>query len=287
MEFKEKRYVKVLDSSGCVVKSDNYITTELQENLIKALLVLEGSLKETNRLVYEGDAFEIIDPSLYPVVFGVTKILPRDKIKLGDSIIRIAQGVTMPVPPKVEPDPSLIPDEVSLVYLNTKKHSSCRFQWLPFDVEFENDGNARIRSYINNVHSLEYRNVYLSIEKMVNSSISLWNEILSALNQEPTVRIDESKVDYDKPVKNASGIYEEFMEVDGWKERLNRLSRNFTYPEPEDYVRCKQSSDDKSQVDLRKAFAETGIQVIARVTVIELTPENPMHGGGSWQTDGM
>ena len=265
-----------------MVKSDNYITNELQENLKEALLGLENSVRKTNGSIYEGNAFEIIDPSLFPLVYGVTKIRPQEKIKLDDSLSSIAQGTTIQVPPIVEMDPNRMPEKIPHVYESLKRYFSNHFQWLPFDIEFEDNGNARINSYINSVHPLEQRAVYPPIEKMIDASIPFWNEILSSLSEDPTVRIDDSKVDYEKPVKNASGIYEEFEE----ENRLDRISRNFTYPEPEDYVRRKQSSGDNIQIDLRKAFMKRGIQVIARVTSIELTPENPTYVGESWQIDG-
>lgn len=40
-------------------------------------------------------------------------------------------------------------------------------------------------------------------------------------------------------------------------------------------------------IDIRKTFADTGLQVIVKLASIELTPDKPSYDGGSWHLEGM
>lgn len=64
---------------------------------------------------------------------------------------------------------------------------SRRFQWLPFEVSFDEvmktastslPPNVAIGSYINNLHPVSHKSLYETIEKLVSSSIEPWNQVL-------------------------------------------------------------------------------------------------------------
>jgi len=44
--------------------------------------------------------------------------------------------------------------------------------------------------------------------------------------------------------------------------------------------------EDPPPFDLRREFAGTGLQVIVKLANIELTPEKPEYGGGTWHVEG-
>lgn len=55
---------------------------------------------------------------------------------------------------------------------------SNRFQWLPANVGFDDDGTARFTSYINNLHPAKHASIYATIEKLVDASIPAWSRCL-------------------------------------------------------------------------------------------------------------
>ena len=55
---------------------------------------------------------------------------------------------------------------------------SNRFQWLPANVGFDDNGAAHFTSYINNLHPTKYAPIYTTIEKLVDAAIPAWNRCL-------------------------------------------------------------------------------------------------------------
>ena len=164
-----------MDFSGCVVKSDNIISNELQNDIQNASLILDSVHQKNSRLDSDGQVHDLVDPSLYPLVYGVTKILPQSKIGLADSLRNIAKGIT--VEKQVETEPDLDSNELKL-FRNFEKYFSYRFQWLPSNVVFEDEGKTRIDSYVNNLNPYEHKEVYSLLEKVIDASIPMWNETL-------------------------------------------------------------------------------------------------------------
>lgn len=61
-------------------------------------------------------------------------------------------------------------------------------------------------------------------------------------------------------------------------------SRPIKLPEPGEFeAPCIGASD---QVNLRERFGGNGLQVIVKLANIELTPEKPEYGGGTWHVQG-
>ena len=58
---------------------------------------------------------------------------------------------------------------------------STNFQWLPCEVEFVGglaSTDVRITSYINNLHPVNHRSLYNTIEKLISLAVTPWNETL-------------------------------------------------------------------------------------------------------------
>lgn len=55
---------------------------------------------------------------------------------------------------------------------------SNRFQWLPANVGFDDDGKARFTSYINNLHPTKHAEIYPTIERLVDAALPAWNRCL-------------------------------------------------------------------------------------------------------------
>ena len=69
---------------GCVVKSDVSVPAELVKALHEAVSKLEDipSNKKDYHPGSDGKVVDLDHPSLYPLVYGITKILPRKRVNL-------------------------------------------------------------------------------------------------------------------------------------------------------------------------------------------------------------
>ena len=290
--YEEQRLIRIFDSNGCVVKSDISGTAEMNNSLRKAVSIIEdiSSDKKDYHPGSDGKVIDLVHPSLYPLVYGVTKLLPQGTIRLKDCLSCIGQGVT------VEKEPSTAEPRKRRMRKIEYGHFSTDFQWLPCNIAFEDHGTARIDSYINNLHPEKHRELYEVIEKFVDASIPLWNEVLSFWNVGPRIRIDKKMYAYKFP-RGASppenwtsdpGASDEESDGSGFykKDRWTKTTRDFIYPEPSEYISCRRDLKSQEEVDLVGNFNKQGIQVIVKLANIELTPDKPSYDGGSWHIEG-
>jgi len=57
---------------------------------------------------------------------------------------------------------------------------SAKYQWLPSNLKFQDDGSVRFTSYINNLHPTKYTHVYRALEKLIDLAIPAWDQVLLA-----------------------------------------------------------------------------------------------------------
>jgi hypothetical protein len=55
---------------------------------------------------------------------------------------------------------------------------SDKYQWLPANVGFREDGSAEFTSYVNNLHPTKFPEIYRTIERLVDRVIPAWNHCL-------------------------------------------------------------------------------------------------------------
>ncbi|KAJ5175857.1 uncharacterized protein N7482_001734 [Penicillium canariense] len=277
--FKETGCVTVFDVG--VVKSDTAISPELQQALQKAVVPLED-IPEDQKDYHPGSQEQVLDlvhPSLFPVIFGRTRILPDRVIGLDTCLSSVGQGSLLLVPSE---DDAKLPHRYG--WRDVQNAYSRKFQWLPCDVEFTPDAGCRIVSYINNLHPVEHRRLYEIVEKIISQTIPIWNQTLAyrPFNQR---RIQYQSVDYeddgeDEPHMGDDEDDEEYYErsTAWWK------ARRIIQPEPEEF---KPPNFDRSNlVDLQEGFSKQGLQVIVKLANIELTTDKPEYAGGSWHIEG-
>lgn len=120
---------------GDVVKSDTAIPTWLQDELKAAVSPLEDV--PPRQRDWHPDSYDkvldLVHPSLFPLVYGRSRILPDGLTSLEDCISRCGEGIVLPVPPLK--DATL--DSVSGGHYHrpTKNPFSRSFQWLPCEVD--------------------------------------------------------------------------------------------------------------------------------------------------------
>lgn len=163
--FRKTGRVLVLEGASRVSKSDTIVSETLNKELrvaLQPLLEQPDGLKDWHP-GSQGQVLDLIHPSLFPLVFGRTRVLmdggtvPLDTI---NNISSLEHAKVAPKPP-------------------AGKLASTQFQWLPCEVEFVEDTgtDVQITSYINNLHPKQ-RPVYTAIEKIISLAIPAWNEVL-------------------------------------------------------------------------------------------------------------
>ena len=230
----------------------------------KALKELSRSLKPAGGKFCpekKSKIFNPVDPSICPVIYGRTRILPDETIGVENCLDK-GQGVTIPVPSEEQTlDPAFSKYWPEL--WKKGKPYSRRFQWLPCDVAV--DERCHITSYINNLPPWDNRELYGIIEDVLSQTIPLWNLTLAYVqNKWARIRCDEI----------------EFLEGDYEVVGSHEDACTVILPEPGDFT----PPEVEDRVDLQK-FAQ-GLQVIVKMTNVELAPDMPSYKGKSWCLDG-
>jgi hypothetical protein len=137
-DFRKTGIISAYD--GDVVKSDTTISLSLKDALRSAAAYLE-KVPDVHRDWHPGSNEKVLDlvhPSLFPVVYGRTRILHDSVVGLDDCVKRCGEGQTLRVPPKA--DAHMIFTGTDQGYWKAMKDPySRKFQWLPCDVAFDNN----------------------------------------------------------------------------------------------------------------------------------------------------
>ncbi|KAH6880363.1 hypothetical protein B0T10DRAFT_519294 [Thelonectria olida] len=298
--------IPVMDYAASVIKSDTILTNDLKEALKTAVTALEHvpEPRQDWKPGSDGKVLNLIDPSLWPLVYGSSKISSDKRIPLHSCIDYSGMGAIIPEPvkprledPELRPqyfDPDDDPDEFRAI--------STRFQWLPCDVNLTG-GRPRIESYINSLHPFQHANLYSVIETFIEKSLPAWDIVCrSSLEEFNVQRLEDiTFIKWQCGVpevcgdwcanENRPGRIDEDWQGNGellrrdeaWWQRTHKLS----HPEP------KLNVDDLVKLEASDV-RETGffnnaprIQVIVKLANIHLTPEKPTYDGGEWHVEGL
>ncbi|KAI4940146.1 uncharacterized protein J4E92_001434 [Alternaria infectoria] len=179
--FEQSGIIPSLDACASVAKSDTLVTSELHTNLRKAFDKLQSDHAtspdwhpNSNDMVQD-----LVHPSMYPLVYGRSTGFREEQVGVADAVKRwsgkgevIAQQgpeeTTAQNRPSYGVGGSNIPPE----------YWSNQYQWLPANVAFQEDGSVKFTSYINNLHPTRYPEIYRTIEKLVETSIPMWDQCL-------------------------------------------------------------------------------------------------------------
>ncbi|MFC4495798.1 DUF4246 domain-containing protein [Streptomyces ovatisporus] len=172
----------------------------------------------------------------------------------------------------------------------SKYEFSERFQWLPTDVDVSADGDVAFRSYVNNVHPENHRELASVLPDLFASLRPLLENVLTDLRHPRPLRIEadpygwyDSEPEYpDKSSYGDDGAYAEALRAweeaheDWWQNRRPVIPDAPAFTSPE-------LPDESARVDLRGRR----LQVIVKLATIHLTPDKPEYPGGSWHVEGM
>ncbi|SPO03682.1 uncharacterized protein DNG_06365 [Cephalotrichum gorgonifer] len=304
--FKENGLVNIFDADLTIVKSDTVVSGLIRDALITGVTALEDvpeHLKDwhprSNNMV-----LDLVHPSLFPVTYGLTKVLPDEKVPLDGCLAYIGKGTT------IDPFTPLCPRPTDNINLPASMFSFGSFQWLPTDIELSDSG-AKILGYINNLHPEKHRGLYGVLEKIVAAAVPLWEEALNH-SKEGRFRIgirnlgtsedwtypeglkyrvpgaEEGPKAYYDPIKEVLGDELDSEDDFDWHNEDEYYDwvnehRILRYPEPRNY---KSQAELKEGSRIRLREKPSGLQVIFKLANIHLTPEKPTYEGGSWHVEG-
>ena len=319
-QFKQTGFVRVIDAELAVVKSDSAVSREIQDALRAGVRPLEDvpdHLKDWHPY-QEDTVLDLVHPSLFPVVWGLTRALEEGTVPLEDCVAFTGKGVVTPAY-TAEPKPesqgwSGQPDQVD---------PWGAFQWLPAQVELAADGGARITSYISNLHPVAHKGLYSTLERIVDATVPLWDEALSGFvdarrfelpytgsddytfpadlkfhipgRRGPKSVWDPIKEAYDGPARDNDDSDYDSDDDDNedwkWGEEYwdwKHANRVLVHREPRGYIpQAEILAKRERTVNLRNDFPG-GLQVIFKLANIILDPDTgtSRYEGGSWHVEG-
>jgi hypothetical protein len=178
--------VPTLDACAAVAKSDILVSDELHESLLAAFRTLKTDQASSPDWHPNSDnkVQDLIHPSMYPLVYRRSRVFEEEVVGVEDAIINWSGKGTV------------IPGENTWVLGREDRFRynvsgevppnfwSVKYQWLPANIAFQDDGTVRFTSYINNLHPTKYPQIYRTIEKLVETSLPMWDQCLSAATRQ-------------------------------------------------------------------------------------------------------
>ncbi|MEV5970335.1 DUF4246 domain-containing protein [Streptomyces sp. NPDC051921] len=243
-----------------VWQSDTLVDDELRSRLRKAVQVLE-QVPEDERDWHPGSDGQVLD-LVHPSLF---------------CLVRDASGG----PDRAWQNPT---DRYS------KHEFSERFQWLPTDVEVDDDGEVAFRSYVNNVHPEKHRELAAVLPDLFGRLRPLLENVLTDLRhpRPPRIVADpygwyDSEPEYpDESSYPDAAAYAEAL--DAWEQAQDDWWENRRPVVPDAPAFTPPALPDASaRVELRGRR----LQVIVKLATLHLTPDKPEYSGGSWHVEGM
>ncbi|KXH59522.1 hypothetical protein CSAL01_09627, partial [Colletotrichum salicis] len=304
--YEQTGLIPVYDYCTTVIKSDSILTPEFVMSIQDAVKSLENVPSDCKDWHPNSNdqVSDLVHPSLWPLVYGSSKMFHDRTIGVKDAIDHCGMGTTLRQPTKAE---ATLSPNTSWSSISRNKVLSREFQWLPCDVDLNRiNGKAKIASYINNLHPVYQAHLYPIIEQLIEKSLPAWDLIYNWENKFAVQRLVTSNVQ--KPICPCPDICGRRRECRAQARPLaeNEAPRNRKDPErnardkawfreahgpllpdadPEakDYVKF-------TAADIKSSGFFGGkdrCQVIVKLANIHLTPETPTYEGGSWHTEGL
>lgn len=305
--YEKTGLIPVMDYSACAIKSDKLVPDDLREALKSAVAPLENV--PADRLDWhpgsDGKVLDLVHPSLWPLLYGRTLILPDRRITVKNCLEHCGMGTVVPEPPKApQPARTAWSRDTPIDAL------SSRFQWLPCDVDLTGE-HPRIESYINNLHPVQHAELYPIIEKFIEKALPAWDIVLRWPDEFEVERFvvksvgtdcgaedicdgnecrpynrrvneDEAPRDEDEPWEDGYEGSERERLDKAWFEETHSTFQPDVKGDIDSLIQLK-ASDIKTSGFFDDA---TRVQVIVKLANIHLTPEKPTYDGGSWHIEG-
>ncbi|KAI5194917.1 hypothetical protein E4T38_09326 [Aureobasidium subglaciale] len=318
-EFNASGISLPIDFDSQVAYSDSSVPQLIVNQLTSAVTALEENLSAYKdwHLGSNGQALDLVHPSLFPLVFGRTRVLKDTVLSLHDCLLHSGEGEICQIPPKLE---EYWPLGRPPGYLGPP--------WLPCEIDIEDPKTATVVSYINNFHPVTHIDLYHIIEKLITAYLPLWNQFLknteSGLDKSridindfgwhmpygensPEDWVDDHNADNEAVLERLAleARFQQTLIVDeeeiiedsvaGWQRRESKdhhlegsrwqwATRISMEPEPRGFEMQDTSDTVRLPFDLMRDHKQ--IQVIVKLAGIHLSPDNPNYSGGSCHVEG-
>ncbi|KIL66917.1 hypothetical protein M378DRAFT_123663 [Amanita muscaria Koide BX008] len=266
-----------------VVKSDTAVPHDLKEALKNAVRPLEdvpASAKDWHPGSDE-KVLDLVHPSLFPLVYGLSRILPDSITNLDNCLDQCGKGMTLHLEHGGKNN-----DGTWDGSFNKK------FQWLPCEVDISGD-IPKITTYINNLHPQKHKELYAIIEKIIGCTIPLWNATLTP-QKVPGIRTRISFDNITMPNQPEQGPDEAsdnyWQRYEDWLDTAEAEQPEVGSFKPMKYPTSVLQHDGtlkyEYRVNLEADYGDRGLQIIVKLANIQLTPEKPEYEGGTWHIEG-
>ncbi|KAF5680034.1 hypothetical protein FHETE_577 [Fusarium heterosporum] len=176
--FVKSGLIPTLDGpQDTVIKSDSFIDETLHRDLNKACSDLRQEQQDdidwhprSNDMVQD-----LIHPSMYHFVYDRSSFIQEEVVGVYNAMDFIGQGE--PVKAVIETDTPLSRLSSNFRDVNLE-YWSRKYQWLPANVGFRNDGSAKFTSYVNNLHPAKFPHIYKTLERAIDRAIPAWDQCL-------------------------------------------------------------------------------------------------------------
>ncbi|OAJ44877.1 hypothetical protein BDEG_28061 [Batrachochytrium dendrobatidis JEL423] len=234
---------------------DNGIPDNVHTRLMTNVSDIEhGSNHNTGQMVHN-----LIDASMYSVVYGQTMIAP----------LSIRLKYTTMVPCDILLSTQLV-SNVPIIE-GDSEFISCKSQCLPSEFRVEQDGSVAINSYINNLNPIWHRDMYKCIAKIFKCFVPMFESLFRTMD--PVFKYID--------ICNGTDGYEPPSQSDrGGMESDTQVIRPVYVPILPKHFKSKYES--AKPVSLRGR----NLQVIVKLTNIQLTPSKPKYNEGNWHNEG-
>ncbi|KAE8376878.1 hypothetical protein BDV26DRAFT_293674 [Aspergillus bertholletiae] len=164
-------YIRVLDTGSCVCKSNTPTLHSLDASIGAAVSPL---LEERQDL--GGGAADLVDPLLFPLVYGRSLVLAVEgTVQLHDVLESYKDATVAPSHFDRRTDFLKVQEQVEKCEFY---RWSSNYQSLPCEVKYKDSGTeVQITSYTNNLH-LMHKELYRAIEELMSLAIKPWNDCL-------------------------------------------------------------------------------------------------------------
>ncbi|KAL5035358.1 hypothetical protein RTP6_7750 [Batrachochytrium dendrobatidis] len=234
---------------------DNGIPDNVYTRLMTNVSDIEhGSNHNTGQMVHN-----LIDASMYSVVYGQTMIAP----------LSIRLKYTTMVPCDILLSTRLVSD--TPIIDSSPKFISRKFQCLPSEFRVEQDGSVTINSYINNLNPIWHRDMYKCIAKIFKCFVPMFESL---------IRTMDPRFKYIDICNRTKGYKPPSQSDRGGMESDTQLIRPVYVPTLPEHFESKYES--AKPVSLRGR----NLQVIVKLTNIQLTPSKPKYNEGNWHIEG-
>ncbi|KAK7417755.1 hypothetical protein QQX98_004411 [Neonectria punicea] len=317
--FKKTGVFPTLDAAASVAKSDTLVDAELHDALRAAFARLKDEQKDDPDWHPRTDGIvqDLVHPSLSPLVYGRSRVFKGEVVGVDDAIDKWAGSGE--IIPRLESEPkkthrqSWSSSDHTTSIGGSKVHPSywsTKYQWLPANVQFQDDGTVKFTSYINNLHPIKHREMYGTIEKLIEKSLPAWDLCLAQyrnFNLEgaqnrvslPATRGGRVSI-IDENGTNWTSLFEDVVMPEGAsggeedeygnsysgtpKEVHWYMTREPVQPSPPEFKAWDYGVKEGDY--LREQFSENGLQIIVKMASIELTPDKPAFPPGGWHVEG-